>query len=635
MFTSIAPPAGSAGRRGLAALLFGSLAALMLGLGGCGGGDAGTAGASPGTPPPAAGCDASSCGEVLVALTDADGDFLSYSVEVVSLKLRKANGAVVDTLPVRTRVDFAQLVDMTELVTAATIPNGTYVEGEIRLDYSNAEVTVESGGAPVEATVVDADGAALGVVDLTIRLDDRNAVVIGPGRPALLQLDFDLAATHTVDLSTTPATAVAEPFIVAGIEPVEEKELRVRGPLVGVDVASGSYLIDLRPFHHRDARLGRFTVNTGADTVFEIDGETFEGSAGLEALAQQGPGTRTVAFGLLAVEEREFTAARVHAGSSVPGPRFDVLQGNVIARDGDSLTVRGGTLIRGEGSVTFLRGDIEVLVGPETGVVRDGVRGEPLDEGAISVGQRIHAFGQATEQGDGVTLDATEGRVRLHLMRLSGTVVAAGPGQISLDLAAIDGRRPGIFDFAGTGLSPAVDADPEAYEIATGALDLSRLAAGEPARAFGFVAPFGEAPPDFLGRTVVTYEAVRAALGIGWGPDGTSAPFLSLGPEGLVVDNTNPDIGLRHHIKVGERIVDLLDLPSPVTIVSAEGRGLYSIGEPGRIEVFGDFARFTGRLAEKLSVGAKVRSMHAGGAFDPGSATLSAYAVNVALASTD
>lgn len=635
MFTSIAQPAGSAGRRGLAALFLGSLAALMLGLGGCGGGGAETAGPDPGTPPPTSGCDASGCGEVLITLTDADGDFLSYSVDVVSLKLRKANGAVVDTLPVRTRVDFAQLVDMTELVTAATIPNGTYVEGEIRLDYANAEVTVESGGAPVAATVVGADGAPLGIVDLSIRLDDRNAVVVLPGRPAFLQLDFDLAATHAVDLSTTPATAVAEPFIVASIEPVEEKELRIRGPLVSVDVEGGSYVIDLRPFHHRDARLGKVTVNTGADTVFEIDGETLEGRAGLEALSQQDPGTRTVAFGVLDVEARRFTAERVHAGSSVPGPRFDVVQGNVIARNGDSLTVRGGTLIRGEGSVTFVRGDIEVLVGPETGVVRDGARGEPLDEGAISVGQRIHAFGQATERGDGVTLDATGGRVRLHLTRLSGTVVAAGPGQISLDLAAIDGRRPEIFDFAGTGLSPEVDADPEAYEIATGALDLSRLAAGEPARAFGFVAPFGEAPLDFFGRTVVAYEAVRALLGIGWGLDGTAAPFLSLGPDGLVVDNANPDIGLRHHIKVGAQVVDLLELASPVTIAPVAGRGLYSIGEPGRIEVFGAFARFTERLTEKLSAGAKVRSLHAGGAFDPASATLAAYAVNVALAPTE
>ena len=33
------------------------------------------------------------CGTTFVAITDADGDFLSYSVDVTSLKLKKANGA--------------------------------------------------------------------------------------------------------------------------------------------------------------------------------------------------------------------------------------------------------------------------------------------------------------------------------------------------------------------------------------------------------------------------------------------------------------------------------------------------------------------------------------------------------------
>ena len=66
------------------------------------------------------GCDATSCGTLMVGLTDADGDFLSYSVDVVSLSLRKADGTVVQALPTRQRVDFAGLVDLTELVTVAT-----------------------------------------------------------------------------------------------------------------------------------------------------------------------------------------------------------------------------------------------------------------------------------------------------------------------------------------------------------------------------------------------------------------------------------------------------------------------------------------------------------------------------------
>ncbi len=633
MFSSDLAPGGARSCRAAhRAWRWSPVAALLLALAGCGGGGGDSAN-TPATAPQS--CDASSCGTVYVGITDADGDFLSYTVDVVSLTLTKANGAVVQTLPVSTRVDFAQLVDLTEFVTAATIPNGSYVEGDIRLDYSTAEISVEVGGEARAATVVDENGQPLGVVDLNIRLDNRNFVLVSPGRPAFLQLDFDLAASHTVDVTTTPVSAVAEPFIVATIEPVDEKELRVRGPLISVDPAASSYVIDVRPFHHPSARLGRLTVNTTTETAFEIDGETFAGSAGLEALAQEPAGTPTVAFGTLSLVEREFTAERVHAGTSVPGPQFDVLGGNVIARAGDTLTVRGATLIRRSGSVVFVRDDVTLLVGPDTVVMRDGQPGNDLGEDAISVGQRIHAFGEVSETGGELTLDAQQGRVRLHLTHLSGIVVTANPGNLTLDLASIDGRRPTVFDFSGTGISPDSDADPANYEIATGVLDLDRLMSGSPARVFGFITPFGAAPPDFEGRTVVDFQDMRAILGLGWGTDGTSAPFLSIGADGIVIDNANADIGLRHFIAIGPQIIDIKALPTPPTIAPVDGRALYAIGEPRRVEVFSEFARFTERLSEKLAGGSKALSMSASGQFDVGSSTLTAHYVGVSLSASN
>lgn len=605
------------------------IAALLLTLAGCGGGSTG----QPTTPPQ--GCDASNCGTVYLGITDADGDFLSYTVDVVSLTLTKANGAVVETLPVSTRIDFAQLVDLTEFVTAATIPNGSYVEGRIRLDYSNAEVSVEVGGEPRAATVVDENGQPLGTVDVDIQLDNRNHVVIAPGRPAFLQLDFDLAASHTVDVTTMPVTAVARPFIVATIEPVDEKELRVRGPLVSVDTVASNYVIDVRPFHHMTARLGQLTVKTTANTAFEIDGTAYTGADGLAVLAQSPAGTPTVAFGTLTLASREFTAERVHAGTSVPGPRFDALWGNVIARNGDTLTVRGGTLIRRSGSAAFVRDDITLLVGPDTVVTRDGQRDTALTEDAISVGQRILAFGELTQSSSKLTLNAEQGRVRLHLTHLSGTVVSANPGALALDLFSIDGRRPASFDFSGTGTAADTDADPENYEIATGALNLNRLMTGSPARVFGFVTPFGAAPPDFEGRTVVDFAEVRAFLGLGWGIDGTSAPFLSLNADGIVIDNANADIGLRHFVAIGPMLIDIKALASPPTIVPADGRGLYAIGGDRRIEVFSDFAAFTARLSERLAAGNKALALSASGEFDAGSATLTARHVSILLNSSN
>src|SRR5690606_3280487 len=73
--------------------------------------------------PPASDCTATTCGDVQIALTDADGDFLSYTVDVVSIRLEKANGDDVQALPTRQRVDFVELVDVAEFVTTSTIPN--------------------------------------------------------------------------------------------------------------------------------------------------------------------------------------------------------------------------------------------------------------------------------------------------------------------------------------------------------------------------------------------------------------------------------------------------------------------------------------------------------------------------------
>jgi hypothetical protein len=232
---------------------------------------------------------------------------------------------------------------------------------------------------------------------------------------------------------------------------------------------------------------------------------------------------------------------------------------------------------------------------------------------------------------DTLTLDATAGRVHLNLTHLSGSVVSANPGLVALDLFAIDGRRPAIFDFAGTGVSPASDADPLNYEVATGSLGILGLTPDSPVRVFGFAAPFGFAPPDFVGRTVVDFSGIRAVLGVGWGLDGTGAPFLAMGADGLVVDDANPDLGLRHHIKIGPRFLDITAFAAPLTVAPAAGRRLFALGEPGSVEVFREWTPFVERLTEKLNGGAKAQAMVARGAFDAGSTTLTANYVAVAL----
>src|SRR6185295_15086633 len=276
----------------------------------------------------------------------ADGDFLSYNVDVVSLSLKRANGTMVETLPAATRIDFAQYVDLTEFLTAATIPSGDYVAATIKLDYSNADITVEQNGAPVAAKAVDSSGNALGVVDVTVTLDNRHHLVVRPGVPSLFTLDFNLAATNAVDLTTTPAIVTVTPALVASLDLVDQKDLRVRGPLVSVDKTAGTYVVDVRPFTMRRPHFGQLTVHTDANTAFEVNGTSYTGSAGLDALLAAGPGTATAAFGTLTTATREFDAKTVFAGTSVPGVGVDTVIGEVVARSGNVLTVRGATVMR-------------------------------------------------------------------------------------------------------------------------------------------------------------------------------------------------------------------------------------------------------------------------------------------------
>ncbi len=576
------------------------------------------------------------CGSVLLALTDADGDFLNYTVDILSLTLETANGRVIETLPRKTRINFTDYVDLTELVSIAAIPPATYVAGTISIDYSDAEVFVEADGESKAAVVTDVDGNVLSQTNLKITLSNRDQLTVVRGRSSLLQLDFDLDASHMVDISQTPATAASEQFIVAEVSPIDEKDIRVRGPLADVNEDEMSYVVAVRPFHDRDGDFGRMKVFVTDDTEFEVEEEMYVGIEGLRALSAAGNGTPTIAHGTLSTTERMFTANIVLAGYSVPGSDKDAVRGNVIARRDNILTVRGATIIAADRRAHF-HDDVSVEIGANTKVFRDGYRVNDLDIDAISVGQRVTIRGNIIEsETDALTpqihIDATEGAVRMHVTHLLGMVNSVMPGQADITLHGIDRRRAGIFDFSGTGVSPLMDADPNNYEVATGVLPLAAFSEGKPIVARGFPSAFGMAPPDFFGRTVVDFTAVRSALGVAWGSSGTTAPFVSMGPDGLLLDNQNDDIDQRHHIKHGPILVDLTELDSNTMIVPrVSERSLFYIKSIDSLRQYSDFEDFVSDLTLSLDGATTARSMHARGQFNPDTNTLTAYKIGVYL----
>jgi hypothetical protein len=102
-----------------------------------------------------------------------------------------------------------------------------------------------------------------------------------------------------------------------------------------------------------------------------------------------------------------------------------------------------------------------------------------------------------------------------------------------------------------------------------------------------------------------------------------------MGPSSLVLDLANPNIGMRHHLLVGMRVVDLLTLPASPSIVPTDRRGLYGIWENGEIKLFRSFSEFVTELGVRHGAGNKAHGLAAYGAYDDATNTLRATRVAV------
>ncbi len=587
-------------RRGLwkrlGTLLVLGLAALPAG---CGGG-AGTASGTDGT------------GDIVVGLTDAEGDFVRYEVEVISLELTRADGSVVEAIPLETRVDFAELTDLTEFVTATTVPAGTYTGARLTLDYAGAEIWVEGAdGEPVEAVAVDPEGSPVGTLTVDVRLEDRDHLRIVPGVPAILTLDFDLAATHEVDMSQDPVRVTVEPVLLADVNPEAPKLQRVRGRLLGVDEGDRSFTLALRPFRLARRDLGRITVTTDDATEFEVDGRAARGAEGLALLAAMPKGTAVMAKGRMNPRSRTFAATEVYAGTSVPGADADVLTGVVVARDDTTLTVRGRVVVR-DPPVVLVDQTVTVTWDGDTTVAKalDPEASHTMDE--VSVGQHLRvlgAFDWPVPQGPAIHAS----HVRMLVTRVSGTVNAVEPGELGLTLQRIQGRPVGLFDFSGTGATPEDDADPADYQVDTGALGLGGLEPGDPVWVLGFPTPFGTAPPDFEALSVTDVSPAPARLRVRWVPGSTTE--VSPEPDRITLDLA--EAGRLHHVFWGELAIELQPDPPPVVVPRDPERGVFALHRPGGpTALFIRFADFTRALKLALDRGLHVRMLSAEGSFE-------------------
>jgi hypothetical protein len=177
-----------------------------------------------------------------------------------------------------------------------------------------------------------------------------------------------------------------------------------------------------------------------------------------------------------------------------------------------------------------------------------------------------------------------------------------------------------------------MDADPAGYEVNSSGLDLSGLSIGEPIKLIGFPMPFGLAPPDFTARTVVDFPRLPAMLSLTWIPGGTTAPFVSQNPTGLVLDLDNPEIGRLHVLTIGPRVLNLQTLPaSPSIVPPNDGASAYLIVMRDESHAFRDFADFVAELGTRLDGSTVMLTFNATGSYDGDTNVMTARSITVIL----
>jgi hypothetical protein len=586
---------------------------------------------------------------VTMTATASSDPFIVYRVGLTSVQLKTSSGKTgFPILPGEISVDFTKTLDLSEVLAAATVAKGTYTGAVITLDYSAAKIIYDDGSADgVALAPVDANGIALGLVSVAVALDPSYPIHSAPKQAERLSLNFNLAASNLIDLRKNTVTVT--PLIAASTQPIDTKQVRVRGPLGG---ASGSFLTSgVMPFDSTTAGLGRLSIQASNTTTYEINGFVSTGAAGQAQLAAAPANTLTTTFGTLTVASTAattstptstatsnvtFAASQVLVDGAIQGLGLGRVSGTVSARSGDTLGIEDATVVQNSGTATFAPGTTIVTVGANTLVTFFGQGvAAAISPQQISIGSVIEAFGTESNTSTGqILLDASAGRVRLDLTSASGSVTAQGSQSLTLNLTMLGGRAISAFDFVGSG------ADARRYAVSTGGtLDLTNSIAGAPVIVTGFPNAFATPAPNFAATTLLDPTTIQAELVLDWS-GGTAKPFSSFDSSAIVVDVRNGSIGLRHQIQIGSDIVNLMGLSSNPSITPATGSStatssttVYSIGHASSftIENFDTYTAFIAQLQTELNGTTLATGMTAVGQYTASTWAFSATSITLFL----
>jgi len=667
----------------------------------------------------AAGChrqgNISYYGTAWVTVTsDTTPVYASYVVTIDSITLTRSDNVAVTAVATPEVVDLAQIHNIAEMWSSGAVPDGTYVAATITLDYTEAAIAVMKNGVPVAATVLDSTtktSCAAGgpcTYAVTVTFDALTQPTITPTfastSAALMNVDFDLAASGTVDLTTSTPTVYVRPFMTIGHLPADTKLIRVRGPLANSSTDVNTYTVYIRPFYDEANNIGQLTLFSQPNTVYTLNGQTYIGNAGLSALSVLSAGsTMTAGYTTFQPDYNplngayagRFNVQYVVAGSTLEDIYTNGISGDVIARTGNTLTLRGSTVIATTADTFgYDVADCNVVLGSGTIVTADD---NPLltklSESSIAVGDHISARGNYHQTNTGscglsifgtaVYLDSTgteatnTGSARLQPSEVFGTLVSSAAGSLVMDVSSIDNFPASDFNFAGnatpTPVASAFSVDTEGLTLPPGTVP------GDPIWLSGYAPPFGStAPPDFLSFALNNQTTVQTAggplggggpttpgtggCGVGsqvcdpaimqvtWSSTGTTTPFSTNTGSSFTINLANAQI-TGAVILIGPQTTAMTSLPASPTIVgtalavtqtfapryvwgnvaTSTTASTSTTSSTTALEATSDFSTFLSGLTSALSTASPAYQMMARGIYDPATNTFTATAVDFAL----
>jgi hypothetical protein len=635
-------------------------------------------------------------GVAWVTVTDEPGDYAAYDIVIDSVVLTRIDDVQVTAMATPESVDFTQLSNVAEFWGSATIPVGTYISATITLDYTSAVIVPVGTGQMTAANVVAPGGLGVTTVSEKVTFDPANPLIVSPTYAStsaeLLTIDVNLAASGYVYPLASPPTVVARPWITVGVQPADTKLIRVRGPLINSSLDVDTFTVYVRPFYDEVNNLGTLTVFNNPSTIYTLNGTVYVGNSGLQALSQLSAGTTvTAAYTTFqpvfnpanSAPAGKFNTVYVVAGSTLEDEYTEGISGDVVARDGDLLTLHSSTLILNTADTfTYETADTNVLLGTGTIVTADDNSTlTDLNYNSVAVGQHITARGLYYIPASGIiTMDSTgtsstnTGSVRLQSTQLWGSLTSSTSDSLVMDMSYINDWPVSLYNFAGNG---ATTPSASSFDVSTVYVPApaipSGAVAGNPLWINGVFAPFGSAPPDFQAFAVNSQASVQVAgttpgtqgtetCGIGsqvcvpaslqvlWTTTGgTTTPFVDFeSGTGFSVDLTNPHL-VSAVIRIGPQSIALSSLPAspqvvPTTLaVTSTFAPRYTVGNPTTssttetttgttsLYVFSDFSSFINQTNILMSASDPAIQFEARGVFNPTTNTFTATTMNLVL----